>query len=97
MANPLATHQESMYTYQSKFLLLKPTVDRVSQVALVVKNLPANAGDVRHGFNSRVERISWRKAWQPTPVFLSGGSHGQSSLADYDPYSRTELDMAEVT
>ena len=97
VANPLATHQESVYMYQSHFLLLKPTVDRVAQVALVVKNLPANAGDVRHGFNSRVGKISWRKAWQPTPVFLSGGSHGQRNLADYNPYSRTELDMTEVT
>ena len=47
VANPLATHQESVYMYQSNFLPLKPTVSRVSQVALVVKNLPANAGDVK--------------------------------------------------
>ena len=97
VANPLATHQESVYMYQSNFLPLKPTVSRVSQVALVVKNLPANAGDVRHGFSSQVGKISWRKAWQLTPVFLSGVCHGQRSLADYNPYSRTELDMAEVT
>ncbi|KAM7228128.1 hypothetical protein CapIbe_020582, partial [Capra ibex] len=23
----------------------------------------------------------WRRAWQPTPVFLPGESHGQMSLA----------------
>jgi len=39
-------------------------------VALVVKNLPANAGDMRCGFDPRVRKISWRRAWQPTPVFL---------------------------
>ena len=28
---------------------------------------------------------SWRRAWQPTPVFLPGESHGQRSLAGYSP------------
>ena len=41
-----------------------------SQVALVVKNLPANAGDVRHGFDPWVRKIPWRRKWNPTPVFL---------------------------
>jgi len=35
----------------------------------------------RHGFDSWVGKILWRRKWQPTPVFLSGESHGQSSLA----------------
>ena len=52
-----------------------------SQVVLVVKNLPVNAGDVRLSFNPWVEKIPWRKAQQPTPVFLPGESHGQRSLA----------------
>ena len=30
-------------------------------------------------------KISWRRAWQPTPLFLPGKSHGQKSLADYSP------------
>ena len=25
-------------------------------------------------------KIPWRRAWQPTPVFLPGESHGQKSL-----------------
>ena len=25
-------------------------------------------------------KIPWRRAWQPTPAFLSGESHGQKSL-----------------
>ena len=48
-----------------------------SQVAPVVKNLPANAGDMRHEFSSWVCNIPWRRAWQPTPVFLPGESRGQ--------------------
>ena len=27
----------------------------------------------------------WRRAWQPTPVFLPGKSHGQESLVGYSP------------
>ena len=30
-----------------------------------------------------VGKIPWRKAWQPTPVFLSGESHRQRSLGGY--------------
>ena len=28
------------------------------------------------GFHPCVEKIPWRRKWQPTPVFLSGESHG---------------------
>ena len=31
-------------------------------------------------FDSWVGKISWRRAWQPTPVFLPGQSCGQSRL-----------------
>ena len=48
---------------------------------LVVKNLPADAGDARDlGFNPWVRRIPWRRKWHPTPVFLPGESHGQRNL-----------------
>ena len=67
------------------------------QVALVVKNPPANAGDLRHGFDSWVGKIPWRRAWQPTPVFLPGESHGQRSLEGYSPWSHKESDTTEVT
>jgi len=48
----------------------------------VVKNPPANAGDMRPGFDTGVGKIPWRRAWQPTPVFLPRESHGQRSLGD---------------
>ena len=52
-----------------------------SQVALVVKNLHVNAGDTRdEGSIPRWGKIPWRRAWQPTPVFLPGESHGWRSL-----------------
>ena len=36
-------------------------------------------GHKRYGFNPWVGKIPWRRAWQPTPVFLPGESHGQRS------------------
>ena len=66
-----------------------------SQVALVVKNPPANAGHPRHRvFDPWVRKIPWRRAWQPASVFLPGESHGQRSLAGCSPWvsmSRTRL------
>ena len=56
-----------------------------SQVALVVKNLPINAGDIRDaGLTSGIQ-ISWRRAWQPIPGFLPREQHGQGSLVGYSP------------
>ena len=49
----------------------------------VVKNLPANAGDTRHGFDPWVRKIPWGRKWLPTPVVLLGNFHGQRSLAGY--------------
>ena len=69
-----------------------------SQVALVVKNLPANAGDARDsGSIPGLGRSPWRRKWQPTPVFLPGESHGQGSLVGYSPWRHKESDMAEAT
>ena len=33
-------------------------------------------------------RFPWRKKWQPTPVPLSGKSHGWKSLVGYSPWGR---------
>ena len=63
----------------------------------VVKNLPANAGTRRSRLDPWVGKIPWRRAWQPTPVFLPGESHGQRSLEGYCPWSRKESDMTEAT
>ena len=54
--------------------------------ALVVKNPVANAGDIRHRFDPWVRKIPWKRAWQPTPAFLLGESHGQKSLMGYNPH-----------
>ena len=51
----------------------------------------------RHWFDPWVEKIPWRRAWQPTPVFLPGESLGQRSLAGYRPWGCKELDTTEAT
>ena len=46
------------------------------------------------GFDPWVRKIPWRRAWQPTPVFLPEEPHGQRSLAGYSPWvakSQTRL------
>ena len=45
-----------------------------TQVTLVVKNPPANAGDLRDTGSIPGSGRSWRRAWQPTAVFLPGES-----------------------
>jgi len=42
-------------------------------------------------------KISWRRKWQPTSVFLPGKSYGQRSLAGYSSWGCKESDMTEHT
>ena len=54
---------------------------QASPEALVVKNPPASAGDMRD--------------LGSIPVFLPGKFHGQRSLADFSPWGCKESDMTE--
>ena len=49
----------------------------------------------RHWFSPWVGKISWRRKWHLTPVFLPGESHGQRSMAGYSPWDCKDLDMTE--
>ena len=49
----------------------------------MVNNLSANSGDL--GSILGLGRLPWRRAWQPTPVFLPGEFHEQRSLGGYSP------------
>ena len=40
----------------------------------------------RLGFDPWVREIPWRRKWEPTPVFLPGESHAQTSLVGYRPW-----------
>ena len=45
-----------------------------------------------HWFHPWFGKIPWRSKWQPTPMFWSGESHGQRSLAGYSPWGHKEMD-----
>ena len=49
----------------------------------------------KHGFDPWVGKILWKRAWQPTPVFLPGEFHGQRSLAGCSPWGCKESDVTE--
>ena len=46
-------------------------------------------------FNPWIEKISWIRKWQPTPVSLPGKSRGRRSLVGYSPRGRRESDTTE--
>ena len=59
----------------------------------MVKNPPANAGDIRE-----VDSISWRMmAWQFSLVFLPREAQRQRRLGGFSPYGLKELDTTEAT
>ena len=74
-------------------LLLKCTT-----LVLVVKNPPANAGDIRVvGYDPCVGKIPWRRTWQSTPVSLPGESHGQTSLAGYLLWGQSQTQLKQLS
>ena len=56
------------------------------RASLVAQQLRTCLQCRKHGSNPWVGKIPWRRAWQPTPVFLPGGSHRQRSLAGYSTW-----------
>ena len=46
----------------------------------------------RPGFDPWVMKVPWRRAWQPTPVFLPGKPHGWRSLVGYSSWGCKESD-----
>ena len=60
------------------------------------KESPCNAGDTGDvGWIPGSGRSPGGEKWQPTSVFLPEKSHGQRSLAGYNPKGHKELDMTE--
>ena len=61
---------------------------------MVVKNPSADAGDV--GLIHGLGRLTWRRMWQSTLVFLPGKFPWiERILVVYSPWGHKELDMAE--
>ena len=63
-----------------------------SRAAQMVKCPPTKRETQVHPW---VRKISCRRKWQPTPVFLPGKSHGWRSLVGYSPWGRKEAHTTE--
>ena len=59
--------------------------------------LPCNSNSKEFACNAGDQglKILWRRAWQPTPVFLPRESHGQRSQVGYNAWGNKELDMTK--
>ena len=65
-----------------------------SQVVLMVKNLPANAGDIRdEGSIPGLGRSPGEGHGNPLQYSFLEDPHGQRSLVDYSPWGCKESDM----
>ena len=83
-----AWHLTASQTY---YWMDKWTLRWASLVAQNPPHLPMQ----ETGFNPWVGKIPWRRAWQPTPVFLPGESRGQRSLVGCGPWGHKESDRTE--
>ena len=51
----------------------------------------------RRGFNHWVRKIPWRRAWEPTPVFLPWESHGQRSLVLHSGVTKNQTWLKQLS
>ena len=88
------------YVWGLKYEINEPIykAEGASQVALVVKNLPANAGDIRDmGSIPGLGRSPWGRHGNLLQYSCLENPLGQRSLAGYSPWGHKELDTTEVT
>ena len=92
----LLHNQASRFQIRScqHFITLPLEDSRVSQVALVVKKTPANAGDLRDS-GSIPGLVSSPGGVHNNPLWYY--CYGWRSLVGYSPQRHTELDMTEAT
>ena len=84
------------YTENSFFLtsLIESYFSESNFLCLLV-GLPDNGQNINLKFIFRFTLISWRRKWQPAPVFLLGESDGRRSLVGYSPWGRKESHTTE--
>ena len=91
---PTYYQQENRQTKYYIYIYKKWNSNQYFLNELLIKNIPANAGDAGNA-GLWVGKIPWSRKWQPTPVFLPEKSHGQRSLVGYSPRSHKQSDMTE--
>ena len=65
-----------------------------------VRKIPVEEGmatdsSILGGGHGNPLQYTWRRAWQPTPVYLPGESNGQRSLGGYSPWVHKELNITK--
>ena len=63
----------------------------------VVKNPPAVQETQETQVHYPGWEIIWRRKWQPTPVLLSGESHGQRSVVGCSPWGCRRVEHSLAT
>ena len=106
----LPTDDQTQYQFSEFPFTMKPTSRRLTLLLsldfsfsiIVSKGFPGGSAVKiclqcrRRGFYPWVEKIPWRRKWQPPPpIFLPGKSHGHRSLVGYSPGGHKESDMTE--
>ena len=91
-SGPSALGVLSLSRCTTKEVLKAHSMERTALVTPTVKCL-LTMRETR--FNPWVGKISWRRKWQPTPVFLPGKPHGWRNLVGCSPCGRKELDTTE--
>ena len=91
MLEDLAMNCVYVYVY----IYMRIHIPRASPMAWQIKKSTYNAGDIRCGFDPWVGKNAWRRAWQPTPVFLPEESPWTKEPVGYSPWCCKELDMTE--
>ena len=83
-----------MWVHYNIFLNYQWGIAKASQVSLVVKNLPASAGDITDTGSGGEDPL---EEGMTTHSSIFGESHGQRSLVGYSPKGCKELDTTEAT
>ena len=82
----------------AKFIYISETMRRSFQEVAVVKNPPANAGDIRVvGSIPGSGRSPGGRHGNPLQYSCLEYPHGQRSLAGYSPWGHKQSDMTEAT
>ena len=82
-------HQAVQHTPTAELHRIPMMAEWTSPGGSVVKNPPANAGDM--GSIPGSGRFPWRRKWPPTPIFLPGKSCGQRRLVGYSPWGHKRV------
>ena len=76
---------------------MRQCITRASQVALGIKNLPANAVDIEMQVQSLDQDDPLEEGMATHSNILAWKIHGQKSLVGYSPGDCKESDMTEAT